>query len=182
MLLKFSSGGSIEKELALDTRAGEHIPNGVSPGPIYGDTLQWQDEYLGKHPHWIERKKPCGVYNCFGLVFANRRTSIYETTFIDEILRQDRFKQIAPQEVELGDLVVYRDERFPVHAGRIVRAAPMYKDVKDSPKNIRVLSKWGPNGGEATHPFDDIPGWMGIILSQTQFWTDRFDHEYSNRF
>jgi hypothetical protein len=93
MFSRIFQAGQTEPEIELATRDGEHVPNGVSSSPpIHGRFLEWKDDKK-KHPDWIERKPPCGVYNCFGLVFASRRTCVYDPPLVDKSWRRTDLKR-----------------------------------------------------------------------------------------
>ena len=111
-----------------------------------------------------------GVYNCFGLVFASRRTWI-ERLDDDEteqevmnILSDDLYGKL-PQDVtpETGDVVLYRNpEGELTHAGIVVGVPPY-------PLAVRVISQWG-IAGEYVHDAADVDTALGW---PTEFWTDR---------
>lgn len=116
---------------------------------------------------WTRRKRPTGLYNCFGLAFANRRTSLFEDEAIQLVLSDDGYRRVAsPRDVAEGDVVLYRDT-----AGCVVHAASVvFVDVSGSLPNVRVLSKWGCGGGEDVHYYSEhlLPQEVTI-----EFWTER---------
>lgn len=103
-------------------------------------------------------------YNCVGMVFANRRAWI-EIGHIYDILREDGYYQITPQELSVGDLVVYSLNNSPKHVGLITYVHPSLGQIV----NARVLSKWG-HLGEVEHQLYDVPAFCG---SPTSYWSER---------
>jgi len=166
--------GNTEREIPLGTLLGTPIQNGVAGPGIYGNLAEWQDD-LAAQPSWRPRRIPCGIYNCFGLVFASRRTCVYDPKLIDMILREDRFDEINEQQTAIGDVVVYRNSQGEaIHASVVVERTPLV--VGSNVDLILVLSKWGPHSGESIHRVQDVPGRLGADFVKTQFWTDRTRH------
>jgi hypothetical protein len=61
----------------------------------------------------------CPVYNCHGLTFASRRTTVGQT--IIPILEDDGFDQVPEKEARPGDIVIYSSARGEViHSGFVV--------------------------------------------------------------
>lgn len=100
-----------------------------------------------------------GRYNCHGLVFAARRTSIDSTDperplDIEALLRQDRYRRVVvPQE---GDVVVYRDlsDGQIEHTGLVIEVARPSGEASSS--MVKVLSAWG-HAGTFTHALSSVP-------------------------
>ena len=88
-----------------------------------------------------QRAQPTGVYNCHGLVFGSRRTSIYDADILSKILTEDCYVSVEPQEVMPGDLILYFEPNGEIiHSGVVVsKAAPPFHIPL-------VCSKWGHNG------------------------------------
>ena len=106
----------------------------------------------GQHPRAIPRNDPSGFYNCHGLVFASRRSIIYDHNEIHKILEEDCYREVHTHEVLPGDIVLYlSDKGDPEHSGIVIS--------KPSEHNLRipcVLSKWGP-WKEVIHLANDSP-------------------------
>lgn len=103
-------------------------------------------------------------YNCMGLVFAARRTTID----IDRwtlIRGDDEYRRLANGEaLTLGDVVVYKRAGVVTHIGLIGEVRP-----GESGPIVMVLSQWGFDG-EYRHPLSEVPPLYG---SAVEFWTDR---------
>jgi len=68
-------------------------------------------------PEPIETRSLSAIYNCFGLVFASRRTAL-EREDIDRILDEDAYTFVARRaDVREGDIIVYRKSprTIPLH-------------------------------------------------------------------
>lgn len=92
------------------------------------------------------RAKATGRYNCHGLTFGARRTCIDDASSISRILTDDGYRLVESTGVMPGDIVLYFDLDGTVsHSGIVV-------EVPDGAlKFVRVVSKWGVNGGEYLH-------------------------------
>jgi hypothetical protein len=162
------------KGFPLFTQRGTYIDNEQwpdDPGPEGQEAYRLERE---KHRDWSFRRPACGRYNCWGLVFALRRTGIYEEDAIRKVLR-DEYRSVAAadynNDVMAGDVVLYalRPSRILAHAGLVV-------DVRhgSSPvPQIRVLSKWNRWSGEDIHDVADVCVMMGRDSYSWEIWTDR---------
>jgi hypothetical protein len=104
------------------------------------------------------------TYNCFGLVFASRRTWIHEEA-LDLILRDDGYRRVDVPWI--GDVVIYRDNDDNVnHVGIVVG---LNVDSMGGQPEILVLSKWGADG-EYLHRHDHVPELFG---ARVEYWTER---------
>jgi hypothetical protein len=121
------------------------------------------------HPFWKLRKTACGVYNCAGLVWANRRTSIYEENEYLKILMDDGYRPTTEEQLQPGDIVIYltlTTERNTIHVGIV-----LYLDHIGTTTVPWILSKWHEQYGEDIHILKDVPEYYGNYL--IEFWTDR---------
>jgi hypothetical protein len=164
-------GGTPERTIVVQTSKGTSIENAQSAEPDNQQKLVFQ-AIIEQHPQWKERKPPCGIYNCFGHVWASRRTSIYESEEIDKILNDDSIRSLHEQELPLpGDVVVYRDQTDAAkifHVARIVEI----KQIAGINGGVGIpwsLSKLNDSAGEVLHPIDD----MHLPPFTTEIWTDR---------
>src|SRR2546423_1157224 len=57
------------------------------------------------------RSDPTPIYNCHGLTFASRRTGIFESVTLRQILVEDGYAEIIRDAVLAGDIIMYFDER-----------------------------------------------------------------------
>lgn len=136
--------------IIVQTRRGRDIEN-------------WQTAYLASWqkaavetcirdysgPGTSFRTNPIPVYNCHGLTFASRRTSI-PPTCIDAILKDDRYERVQPEDTLPGDVILYySDEGEIEHSGIVI-------EVPVRPFPPRILSKWG-MGPEVIHPASFCP-------------------------
>ena len=155
--------------IRLDTRAGNSIENEQSL-PTDETTESKFGAILKKHSSWQVRRACCGIYNCFGHVWASRRTSIYESEEVWKILEDDQYRQIPPSDVVQGDVALYLHEGTNDiwHAGIVTELRPIYNTPSKVPW---VLSKWGDAMAEIFHPIEDVDAPFPYTV---QTWTDRF--------
>jgi hypothetical protein len=107
--------------------------------------------------------------NCVGLVVTQRRTWAFPED-LHKILADDGFRQLkGPHEAEMGDVVIYRDDRRTIcHVGIVVDKNLAIDPVTPGDP-LRVLSKWGADG-EYIHDMSYVPELYG---KPAEFWTDR---------
>uniref|UniRef100_A0A7V4G6E5 Uncharacterized protein n=1 Tax=Desulfobacca acetoxidans TaxID=60893 RepID=A0A7V4G6E5_9BACT len=162
--------GTPPKEIILQTRAGHSIPNTQFCEPDANSRARYD---MIRKPHsWIHRKPACGVYNCFGLVWANRRTAIYDEQSISQILNDDGYRKLRIDEQPLpGDIVIYLrycdQVRDTYHVGLIVYLI----EQRIGGKVPWVLSKWDGVSGEDIHEIRDVP--PSLRDCTIEIWTDR---------
>ncbi len=158
--------GGTERGIALETRMGNPIGNVLEPA-VDERGRRTYDLIRKKHgQRWFNRKAACGGYNCYGMAFASRRTSILEDTQIPDILKDDGYREIQEDQVVVGDLVFYRDRKLGLlHVARITR--------RDEMKALHALSKWNSICGEDEHNIrHDLWSEQGFDV-ELEFWTDR---------
>ena len=107
------------------------------------------------------------TYNCMGMVFASRRTCV-DIDHVSVILSDDGYRQIADSdELQPGDVVVYRDDSGNLsHVGIVYHLSP-YRP--DETRDVFVMSQWG-RDGEYFHRIDDVSLHLG---RPAEYWTDR---------
>ena len=148
--------------IPLGTRRGTIIRNEtraeMSPEQLTEDALRWQ-----RLRPMARLRSATAVYDCMGLVFAARRTSV-ATDQLRLILEEDGYSRVTEENVDIGDLVVYSRGRMPDHIGLV-------SSIRSMPAGnvINVLSKWGASP-EYEHPIYHVPEAYG---RPTEFWTDR---------
>lgn len=88
----------------------------------------------------VERRgSPTPIYNCHGLTFASRRTGIFESETLRQILREDDYMEIPPERALEGDVILYFDDSGDFEHSGIVILRPLADNL-----NVpRVCSKWG---------------------------------------
>lgn len=102
------------------------------------------------------------------MVFANRRTGIWEDWALIGILQDDGYRLLGLDEDPVaGDVVFYYREQRVVHAGLVVSAEP-----------VQILSKMGITGGEELHEAKLFDGGR----SRMEFWTERGNGRLTNSF
>jgi hypothetical protein len=103
------------------------------------------------------------------MIVAARRAWVDPDNLI-WILEDDGFQRLQGiQQVEIGDLVVYRSTDGDVsHVGVVLRKKLIIGAEKKGDPLV-VLSKWG-GDGEYIHEMSDVPALLG---SPSEFWTDR---------
>ena len=171
--------GQSGKSIALQTRLGNDIENeqgSFDPGETSEGRFRL---YLKTHGGNVKpRKPPSAIYNCFGHVWASRRTWIMEASAIELILKDDSYRRLDSDEEPVpGDVVLYRDQRqILVHVGEVIEYSGLQvptQAVVQTPKYARVLSKMGVLG-EVTHRADyrDVLG-RDFRDVTVEYWTER---------
>ena len=108
------------------------------------------------------------LYNCVGMVFANRRAWI-EIEALNDIFREDGYTKIMFQQLETGDIVTYAHDSVPTHVGIVTHVERFDGEVS----GVTVLSKWGKDA-EILYPLSVVPARFG---SASEFWSERTPHE-----
>lgn len=162
------------RSIALQTHLGNDIENEVAVDPVPQHAIDKFNRLAGRHPHWNVRKSPIGVYNCFGHVWASRRTAVYEN-FDEAVLKvrhDDRYRTVdwESEIPAVDDVACYWESLDPYrgcnHVGRVISVQPRANGL---PPLILILSKWDDTTGEVVHealdhPFKDV---------RLEYWTDR---------
>lgn len=154
--------------IALATKLGTQIENEIAPSPTEQHRLRFA-ALMQKHPTWRLRKAPVGGYNCFGHVWASRRTAIYDLAVVRLILAEDGYR--ITQHPEVDDLVLMVEGSDVFHVGRVAQLKSIAPGSTPVPWMVSKLDDWG---GEVIHsaydhPYDESQGFRIEI----QFWTDR---------
>lgn len=168
--------GPNRRPIALATRLGNTIDNTVG-APVTAQAVRRYDELVDKlkrHGSRIElRRAPAGEYNCYGHVWASRRTAIYDDhgDAIVKMIREDDGYRITTKP-QPDDIAVYADRhRGVVHVARVVQLCEGV--TADSPKIPRVVSKWCDWGGETAHDVRAFPLIDDSASVSVEYWTDR---------
>ena len=149
------------KQRLLESCAGKQIPN-ILRTPQDPSLLNNRIKVLlADHPGVTIRSRDT-TYNCLGLAFANRRTSI-EPSDLRQLLADDDYRPTTRADAMSGDLVLY--SAF----GELSHVAIVTHRPTADPSIIWVMSAWG-SDGEYTHVVDNVPTILG---NATEFWTDR---------
>ncbi len=162
-------GGS-ERSIRVDTHRGNAIQNVIEPEPGERERRRYDlvRSKFGKGA-WRNRKPACGVYNCYGMVFASRRTAIMEDSQIPDILADDGYRETDADSAKPGDIVLYRN----AENGSLLHAAVLIRRDPELRTALFALSKWDSACGEDEHHvqhhcWDD----QGFYV-KVEFWTER---------
>ncbi len=137
-------------------------------------TVELVDELLRKGKTELHiRSVSAHMYDCVGLIFANRRSWI-DIEHIDNILQHDGYQPVSIDDLVSGDVVVYTLAKKRVHVGLVTNVMPAMGSVP----NIRVLSKWGKHG-EVEHRLEDVPYYLG---EPSEYWSERAPHDLKRLF
>jgi hypothetical protein len=156
-----------EPPLALETRARKPVHNEIRLERPKA-ALDASVALFGSLFPNARLRSLTAVYNCIGMIVANRRVWVDPEDLI-RVLREDGYRRLASAaEAEPGDVVAYHDRHGEVcHAGIVVaRRVLVPGDDRDL---LIVLSKWGADG-EYVHASLELPGYLG---APEEFWTDR---------
>ena len=156
----------IAPELSLDTKKGRNIPNELSEQRPAERMNAAKEIILRNHPS-ISVRSLSSAYNCMGMVFANRRVWV-DPENLPMILDDDEYQKIAGEEqLQPGDVVVYRNSEGEVsHVGIV---AQIRVNIDQASWEITVLSQWS-RDGEYFHKADDVNPLLG---KPVEYWTDR---------
>jgi hypothetical protein len=127
------------KNLALDTSCANPIDNEriYEISPHDANLFRRFDKDYGAT---VERRcDPTPIYNCHGLTFGSRRTGIFESKILHQILTEDGYVEIDKDAVLEGDIILYFDDSGDFEHSGIVISRP-------KPDNLGiplVCSKWG---------------------------------------
>ncbi len=162
--------GDTERSIALATRKGRSIRNVVAPDPDEQARRKYAFVRKKFGQSWTNRKGPCGGYNCYGMVFATRRTAIYEDGQIADILKDDGYRRIRENEVRPGDIVLYRERtQGLLHVALVLR-----REQWDGAIPISfALSKWNDSFGEDEHNVHHHIWPEPEYHVALEFWTER---------
>ena len=165
--------GQNRRMLRLDTRTGQPIENEVAAPPTQQSLAREQRLATKFGANWEKRIGPCGIYNCAGLVWASRRTAIYEDAEWDKIYQDDDYRELKGSELPMpGDLAIYSQSDVGyLHVGQVLSLEPVLLSAGGLiPK---ILSKWDDASGEYIHHPMDVHFRDRFTDFQLKYWTDR---------
>lgn len=150
------STGTDQCELELETAAGHHIPNFQDAERIPSGMAEGlRRSHNRDFPEPLVKRRttlPTNLYNCHGLVFASRRSKVFEPDHVRTILRDDQYRQIVRLNAVLpGDVVIYLVKGVIDHTGVVVEVI----QSEIHPK-ITIVSKWA-QATEMIHDLYDCP-------------------------
>jgi hypothetical protein len=146
-----TSNSSFEITIALDSARGKPIDNAQILELSSFETAQIKKCEEKWTAGRVFRSSASARYNCHGMTFAARRTGIYDTTTINQILRQDGYQEVKPEMVLPGDVILYFGTNGDAEHSGIVISAPIGKLGVPM-----VVSKWG-KGSEFVHAANNCP-------------------------
>jgi hypothetical protein len=126
------------KRLNLDTALGNPINNEQTSEFSAFERAQ-ADALYRRYNKAILRSNPDPLYNCHGLTFACRRTGIHDTSEIEKILSDDRYRRVSEEEAKPGDIILYFDDKGEIEHSGIILSAPAEVHLKIP----LIVSKWG---------------------------------------
>ncbi len=93
------------------------------------------------------------MYNCHGMIFAARRTQIWDPAQVEKILAEDGYTRVSKDDLEVGDIVMYKNRENGdwEHSCIVVEKL----NLAGLPW-IKVLGKWG-RAHEVVHFLGDSP-------------------------
>lgn len=153
--------------ILLETRKKRHIPNERRP-ELLPERMAAAVRLHESRFTSVRNISATAIYNCAGLVFGCRRTTI-DIENIRIPLADDAFQKLNdPSEWEIGDVVVYRDRN-----GRMTHVGVIHDIHVDraagGPRTVTVISAWGEDG-EYIHRADEVPELLGRM---TEVWSQR---------
>lgn len=165
--------GQNRRMLRLDTRTGQPIKNEVAAAPTRQSLAREQALVTEFGANWEKRIEPCGIYNCAGLVWASRRTAIYEDAEWDKIYQDDDYHELKDSELPMpGDLAIYSQSDVGyLHVGQVLSLEPVL--LSSGELIPKILSKWDDASGEYIHRPMDVPFRNQFTDLQLKYWTDR---------
>ena len=124
--------------LLLRTRQGNDIPNETSFMDL-GDISREDKDFRKSLPNGSSPVNfGTQVYNCHGLVFAARRSWVFDKGTINIILGDDEYATINEKDAWIGDIVLYWSGEICEHSGLVI------ENAKNTVLGIpRILSKFG---------------------------------------
>lgn len=159
----------IGDSIRLETRAGNRIPN--EQRRQRDDSSMAAAETLARQSGVEKTRSLSSVYNCFGMVFASRRTTVSHD-HIGMILKDDRYARLrSVEEVVAGDLILYTDGTGQYSHVSVV-ISPRFGEG-GAGNDPLVLSQWGADG-EYFHRWNRVNPSLG---EPTEFWTDRHGNQ-----
>lgn len=129
-------GAPIDSSIITQTSKGNNIPNSQCHECTNWERQQYPD-LNKKFAQATFRTEPNPTYNCHGLVFASRRTSIDLSLAVNIILKDDGYIPIEKDKVLPGDIILYYDKTGDIEHSGVVLA---WDNLMNIPL---VLSKWG---------------------------------------
>lgn len=125
---------------------------------------EFHAEMSSNHPQFELRSIATG-YNCFGMVFACRRTWV-EPEELGGILEDDGYKPIGVADARANDVALYWKGSTPIHVALVVKQL----HGPGALVRLKLLSKFG-KYCEYEHLNDDVP--RGYEYDRFEVFTER---------
>ena len=172
--------GEVRRSIRVETRRGRPLENYVAPSVSQADINFYYGALRRNFPRWELRKHAIGVYNCAGMVWADRRTALVSPVEWQQILTDDEYRQIPLQTAEIDDIVVYRSQSDAeiLHVARVCIKVPLAGSQQFV---FKALSKWDQSKGEDIHLLKDVLLNAGEPFD-LEIWTDRTEPDERIRF
>ncbi|MEX2140153.1 MAG: hypothetical protein WD894_12885 [Pirellulales bacterium] len=169
--------GAKRQGIVVQTHKGSPIQNYIAPPPSQYHVNCYYGVLRPTHgKQWEPRKDAVGVYNCAGMVWANRRTCLTEPEEWELILNEDGYRKLDNEDdADIGDVAVYRNrvDGEIMHVARVCRKQRLHTPGGEPSKPIlRALSKWDQSCGEDIHALPDVHIDGGTPF-HIEIWTDR---------
>ena len=162
-------GAGDRRAIVLMTRTRREIPNEQSlrrPPASMNAALGFVRNQFSEA--MVELRALDSLYNCVGLVFAGRRTSV-EPEHVEAMLLDDGYEKRPSIELaRVGDVAVYRAGGELTHVGLVAEARVDL--AGGGATRVRILSQWGFDG-EYLHDADAVPPVYGRLA---EVWTYRY--------
>jgi hypothetical protein len=145
--------------LALQTRRKRHVRNVMRREALRVESAARVSAVLAGRPD-ATLISASTIYNCYGLVFAARRTAIMDESDAQIVLEDDGYRDLPwdPNTWRPGDVVLYYTEGGDLaHAGLV---ATIQLDLSTGDSTVYVTSAWG-EAGEYYHLIDYVPANLG---------------------
>lgn len=154
-------GPTDNRALPLYTKKRNWIRNVFQKPEIPRQGLKDLERQVHEGCPGVRTRSLSATYNCYGMVFAVRRTYIKDDVDAQMILDDDEFNTVRDmKDVRPGDLIVYRDAPKDKinHIGLVTKIAP--RVGADPGWDIEILSQWGETG-EYFHRPEQVPAVYG---------------------
>jgi hypothetical protein len=158
-------------ELELESAEGLKIPNIQNAETIPGNmeaALRKDHDARFPEPRVVRRTRfLTDLYNCHGLVFAARRTKIWQSGVVRRLLNEDQYRKLDAEQPLPGDVVLYVVQGTIEHSGLVV-AVPQTTSRDALVPTVKIVSKWA-HGMEMLHNVHDCP-WGQEPELQIEYW------------
>jgi hypothetical protein len=168
-----SFGGPLDAmSIALETKAKHYIRNSRKQLPRPRQALEVAATFhTGNGGGPVKLRSLTDEYNCYGMLFAARRTHIHFPEDVEALLVDDGYRIIGRADALVGDLVLYRNKADDElsHAALIIRIST---NILRATRTFHLLSQWG-DDGEYFHGEDELPPHLTIRPYRIEYRTER---------